>query len=53
MKILFLCIANLQRSKTAEELFRAANKNHQYKSEGLSEKYVKKASSISQFLYIH
>ena len=46
MNILFLCTANIQRSKTAEELFRAANKNHQYKSAGLSEKYVKKANSI-------
>ena len=45
MNILFLCTANLQRSKTAEELFRAANNNHQYKSAGLSEKYVKKANS--------
>lgn len=45
MNILFLCTANIQRSKTAEELFRAANKNHQYKSAGLSEKYVKKANS--------
>lgn len=45
MNILFLCTANIQRSKTAEEIFRAANKNHQYKSAGLSEKYVKKANS--------
>ncbi len=45
MNILFLCTSNIQRSKTAEELFRAANKNHQYKSAGLSEKYVKKANS--------
>lgn len=45
MNILFLCTANIQRSKTAEELFRAANKNHQYKSAGLSEKYVSKANS--------
>ena len=45
MNILFLCTANIQRSKTAEEIFRAANKNHLYKSAGLSEKYVKKANS--------
>ncbi|WP_448549769.1 arsenate reductase/protein-tyrosine-phosphatase family protein [Thalassotalea fusca] len=45
MNILFLCTSNIQRSKTAEELFRAANNNHQYKSAGLSEKYVKKANS--------
>jgi len=45
MNILFLCTANIQRSKTAEELFRAAYNSHQYKSAGLSEKYVKKANS--------
>ena len=45
MNILFLCTSNIQRSKTAEELFRAANNNHQYKSAGLSEKYVSKANS--------
>jgi predicted protein tyrosine phosphatase len=45
VNILFLCTANIQRSKTAEELFRAVNSNHQYKSAGLSEKYVKKANS--------
>ncbi|NMP15865.1 hypothetical protein [Thalassotalea sp. Y01] len=45
MNILFLCTANIQRSKTAEELFRAANKKHQYKSAGLSAKYVQKANS--------
>jgi predicted protein tyrosine phosphatase len=45
VNILLLCTANIQRSKTAEELFRAANKNHQYKSAGLSERYVQKANS--------
>lgn len=45
MNILFLCTSNIQRSKTAEELFRAANNNHVYKSAGLSVKYVKKANS--------
>ncbi|NMM40579.1 phosphotyrosine protein phosphatase [Pseudoalteromonas arctica] len=45
MNILFLCTSNIQRSKTAEELFRAANNNHQYKSAGFSEKYVSKADS--------
>ncbi len=45
VNILFLCTANIQRSKTAEEIFRAAFKNHQYKSAGLSEKYVSKANS--------
>ena len=45
MNILFLCTSNIQRSKTAEEVFRATNKNHQYKSAGLSYKYVQKANS--------
>jgi len=45
MNILFLCTANKQRSKTAEELFSAADKSHQYKSAGLSAKYVAKAGS--------
>ncbi len=45
MNILFLCTANIQRSKTAEEMFRTANSNHEYKSAGLSSKYVQKASS--------
>lgn len=45
MNILFLCTANLQRSKTAEEIFRAANSEHEYKSAGLSSKYVQKANS--------
>lgn len=45
MNILFLCTVNIQRSKTAEELFRTANKKHQYKSAGLSSKYVQKANS--------
>jgi len=30
MNILFLCTANIQRSKTAEVLFHAANNNYQY-----------------------
>ena len=45
MNILFLCTANLQRSKTAEDLFRAANNDHEYKSAGLSYKYVQKGNS--------
>jgi predicted protein tyrosine phosphatase len=45
MNILFLCTANKQRSKTAEELFDAADKSHQYKSAGVSAKYVAKAGS--------
>jgi len=45
VNILFLCTANIQRSKTAEELFRATNNKHQYRSAGLSAKYVQKANS--------
>ena len=45
MNILFLCTANIQRSKTAEELFSAADKLNVYRSAGLSKKYVKKADS--------
>mgnify|MGYP000630985801 CR=1 FL=1 len=45
MNILFLCTANIQRSKTAKELFCAANNNHIFKSAGLSKKYVSKANS--------
>ncbi len=45
MNILFLCTANKQRSKTAEELFSVANKGNQYKSAGLSLKYVTKAGT--------
>ncbi len=45
MNILFLCTANIQRSKTAEELFSAADKTNVYRSAGLSTKYVRKARS--------
>ena len=45
MNILFLCTANKQRSKTAEELFSALDKCNEYKSAGLSSKYVEKAGS--------
>lgn len=45
MNILFLCTANIQRSKTAEELFSAADKSNAYRSAGLSKKYVQKAGS--------
>lgn len=38
MNILFLCTANKQRSKTAEELFSVMDKNNHYKSAGLSAK---------------
>ncbi|UTW03088.1 hypothetical protein KDX31_17445 [Amphritea atlantica] len=38
MNILFLCTANLQRSRTAEDLFRPQFKQHVFRSAGLSEK---------------
>ena len=45
MNILFLCTANIQRSKTAEELFQVIDKRNIYRSAGLSAKYVAKAGS--------
>jgi len=45
LNILFLCTANKQRSRTAQELLGAVNKTHQYKSAGLSLKYVQKAGT--------
>jgi len=45
MKILFLCTANVQRSKTAEEIFRRVDLSNQYKSAGLSAKYTQKMGS--------
>ena len=45
MNFLVLCTANFQRSKTAEELFSALDKNNHYKSAGLSKKYVEKNNS--------
>ena len=45
MNMLFLCTANVQRSKTAEELFLAIDKLNNYKSAGLSKKYVDKAGT--------
>lgn len=42
MKILFLCTANVQRSSTAQEIFQAIDNKNEYKSAGLSKKYVEK-----------
>ena len=42
MNILFLCTANLHRSRTAEHFFRSINLNHEFKSAGLSQKYCQK-----------
>jgi len=41
MNILFLCTANIQRSRTGEDHFRENYPKHTYKSAGLSEKYCK------------
>ncbi|MCP4984794.1 MAG: phosphotyrosine protein phosphatase [Colwellia sp.] len=41
MNILFLCTANLHRSRTAEDYFRLVNSKHEFLSAGLSEKYCK------------
>lgn len=41
MNILFLCTANIQRSKTAEDHFSVKYPAHNIKSAGLSEKYCK------------
>lgn len=45
MNILFLCTANIQRSKTAEEIFSAIDTANEYRSAGLSAKYTQKAGS--------
>ena len=45
MNILFLCTANIQRSKTAEEIFSSIDKTNKYRSAGLSYKYTKKSGS--------
>ncbi|MEZ9140518.1 MULTISPECIES: hypothetical protein [unclassified Shewanella] len=42
MRILFLCTANLHRSRTAEDYFDSKCSYHEFKSAGLSEKYCKK-----------
>jgi predicted protein tyrosine phosphatase len=39
INILFLCTSNLNRSRTAEDFYRSANADHQFKSAGLSQKY--------------
>lgn len=42
MRILFLCTANLHRSRTAEDYFKSKYNRHEFKSAGLSDKYCKK-----------
>ncbi|BBW90867.1 hypothetical protein PS1M3_09540 [Pseudoalteromonas sp. PS1M3] len=45
MNILFLCTSNINRSRTAQELFSALDNGNIYKSAGLSKKYVSKAGT--------
>jgi len=45
MNIIFLCTANKERSRTAQELFSALDKTNTYKSASLSAKYVAKANT--------
>jgi len=42
MNILFLCTANLHRSKTAEDYFKSLEIEYTFQSGGLSEKYCAK-----------
>lgn len=42
MNILFLCTANLNRSRTAEDFYHSNSPKHQFKSAGLSQKYCQK-----------
>ena len=39
MKVLFLCTANVNRSRTAETFFKNSFPEHEFSSAGLSEKY--------------
>lgn len=45
MNILFLCTSNINRSRTAQELFSALDNSNIYRSAGLSRKYVEKAGT--------
>jgi len=45
INILFLCTANIQRSKTAEEIFNRIDKTNEYRSSGLSHKHTQKMGS--------
>lgn len=46
MNILFLCTANLHRSRTGEDYFRSIHSAHVFKSASLSEKYCKQHDTI-------
>lgn len=43
--MLFLCTSNINRSRTAQELFNALDNSNIYKSAGLSKKYVDRAGT--------
>ena len=45
MNILFLCTANLHRSRSAEDLFKSPESEHSFQSAGLSRKYCAKYGS--------
>tara|TARA_R110001583_G_scaffold182901_1_gene341038 strand:- start:3425 stop:3766 length:342 start_codon:yes stop_codon:yes gene_type:complete len=45
MNILFLCTANLHRSRTAEDFFKSLESEHVFQSAGLSKKYCGKNGS--------
>jgi predicted protein tyrosine phosphatase len=45
MNILFLCTSNIQRSRTAEEIFRTLDGSNNYKSARLSAKYTTRLGS--------
>lgn len=45
MNILFLCTANLHRSRTAEDYFKSVENKHVFQSAGLSEKYCTRYST--------
>jgi len=45
MNILFLCTANLHRSRSAEDYYKSLKSDHVFQSAGLSEKYCAKYGS--------
>tara|TARA_R110002033_G_scaffold77671_2_gene129185 strand:- start:2648 stop:2989 length:342 start_codon:yes stop_codon:yes gene_type:complete len=45
MNILFLCTANMHRSRTAEDFFKSLENGHVFQSAGLSKKYCAKYGS--------
>lgn len=47
MKILFVCSANKQRSKTAEDYFASKHSNHQFLSAGTNRKICRKEGTTT------